>query len=100
MGIVGQSMRPWTDNGHLSPDHIEELGQLVQTCPAQHSPQGGDAPIVTTGMGDAVTVLHHSHGTEFEDGEHSTVETGATLPEQDRSIRRQPNKYSDCAQKG
>ena len=44
--VVAERKRPRADEAHLAPQHVHELGQLVDREPAQHAADAGDARIV------------------------------------------------------
>src|SRR5437899_4335856 len=51
-------MRPWTDNAHITLEHIEELRQFINAVLAKETSQAGDAGIVHNLEGGAIALIH------------------------------------------
>ena len=77
--------RPGADQAHVAFEDVEELGQLIETEPAQHPANRGAAVIVRpgdhrTGLGFGVG----NHGPELIDGEPVVVQPDPRLAEEHR----------------
>ncbi len=92
--VVSRRMWTWTDQRHLSAEHIHELRKLVDIITPQPAPDARDARIVPPRRDDAGAVFHRCHCPEFQDAERFAIETitalrkkygpGAVEPYQDR----------------
>jgi len=74
----------WTgaDDGHVAPQHVDELRQLVYTCTAKEPSQRGNARVILPcGLGIGIVV--HPHGTELQASEYTSVLAMTFLAEQD-----------------
>src|SRR5208337_4394746 len=60
-------LRPRADDGHLAPDDINELRQLIQSEPAEPSSDGSDARIILLSPDRAAAGFRvRIHGAELE----------------------------------
>src|SRR2546430_7379388 len=81
---VARYLRPRSDEAHLAPQHVDELGQLIDLPAAQHAAHARDAWIA--GAGDERTRAPGGpHGTKLEDLERLAASPDADLPKEDRS---------------
>src|SRR5690242_5851806 len=85
--VMGNGMRPRTDQRHVSSQHIDELRQLVDARGAQDATDASDAGIVFAGLLDHAAVFEHVHGAKLEDRELARVKSLPALTEDDRSAR-------------
>src|SRR6185312_17515002 len=81
--VMGDRMRAGPDQRHVSPEHIEELRQLVEAGPPEQPADPGHPWIVAPGLrhrriGTPIMV----HGPEFEDRDLVVVESVALLAKQ------------------
>jgi hypothetical protein len=93
-------LRARTDNAHVPPQHIEELGEFVEVELAQDRSNVGAARIVGSGPSPFRLAWPKSlHRSEFEHSENTSVETDAILPEQDGAWTFQLNGDRNCQHK-
>jgi len=77
---------PGAYDGHVAPQHVDELRQLVYACTTKEPSQRGDARVILLrGLGIGVVV--HPHGTELQTSEYMSVLAMTFLSEQDGSGR-------------
>ena len=66
-----RALRSRSDQAHLAPEDVDDLGQLVEVEASQHAAEAGAARVALAspdGSGAGLGVGHH--GAELEDGEH------------------------------
>ena len=73
------------DHAHLAPQHVEEVGQLVEAGAAQEAPQRRDAVMLHPVLVRAVVRVRGrlGHGAELPDAEQLAVPAEPLLPEED-----------------
>ena len=81
---VVQHVRTWTDDAHVTSEHIEELRELVDVGLA-HEVAEGELPWVVLGGLRRVGILVDVHGAELIAIERLAVQTRASLLEEQRS---------------
>src|SRR5262245_38135859 len=79
--VVRQRMRPGTDDRHIPPEHVDELGQLVDAIAAQEASQPCHTAVILLRLGDRAAFTGR-HRAEFVDVEGPTLETATALTEQ------------------
>src|SRR6476620_1726634 len=62
---VSMHMRPWTNQAHLSFQHINKLREFIQIRSSQYSANPGNTPVVFFRM-LGMTILIHKHGSELQ----------------------------------
>ena len=99
--------RTGADQAHLAPEHVDQLGQLVQLHPPQQPPQGRDAGVIADleqhTAGRLVEGLHlaepllrvHRHRPEFQEPEGTPAPAQADLAEEEGAGRSQSNQQRD-----
>lgn len=91
MSLVG----PRPHQRHVTLQHVQQLGQLVQAGAAE---KGADPrhPSITLGaVGDLVAIFLHPHRAELVDDERLTTQPAALLTEQGGTRRVEPDKQGD-----
>ena len=91
LGVL-EHVRPRPHDGHVAPEHVDELGQLVDARPAQEIPEPGLARVVP-GRLHPVGVGVDAHRTEFDAPERLAVLPAALLQEEHRAARGQFGAY-------
>jgi len=86
------TLRPGPDQGHLAPDDVDELGQLVDAQPPEQPAHGGHA-LVFRFEPRGVAVVVFAHGAELHDLEEPALAADPSLTEQDGAGAGQPNRY-------
>ena len=79
-----QHVWPWTDQTHVAPEYIDELGKLVDITLAQEAAQSSLARIVFRGF-QAVALGIATPGAELVAPELGTILARALLLEEDRA---------------
>ena len=86
------SFRPWADEGHVSSEYVEELGNLVQARLAKPSAHGRVARIILRGPdGPGFSFCVFPHRPEFVHRELTPFLTDAALPVDGRSGTGEPD---------
>jgi len=87
-----------THEGHLAPEHAEELGEFVEGRGAQPASKGDEA----NGIGEEVSrrVPFIGHGPELGHPEDPTQQTGAILTEEDGGTEAKTDKEGDQREDG
>jgi hypothetical protein len=78
--VVGQGMRARTYQRHVTPQHIQELRQFVDTRRPEQASNHSYARVVALRLDDANAVLLNRHGPEFQYDEMFAVESLSGLP--------------------
>src|SRR6202012_2231716 len=73
-GIMRRGVRPWTDQRHVTADHVEQLRQFVDARSPKPTTQPCHAWIVPRRLLDHEAILVDMHGAELEDVERLAVE--------------------------
>ncbi len=89
---VAHEKWPGTDKAHLAGEHVDELGQLIQTGGPQKLPQSGQT--LAIGQGMAVAITRFAHGAELVHRERMAVKAGALLTKENR--RPHGDAHSEC----
>src|SRR5438128_828914 len=76
-----------TNKGHVAPDHVEQLRQLVNAGSPQPAAYTCDTRVVAPYLLDNCSVFENVHRSELENVERPTVESVALLPEESRPAR-------------
>ena len=79
-----EHMGTGTDNGHVTFQDIDELGEFVQQGLPEKPARYGDAPVIVRSLQGVRPVIHY-HGTELQADECPVVQPATALPEQYRS---------------
>lgn len=82
--LVLNHVRPGTDDAHLSAQHVEKLGKLVDAETSQPTTAGVDAVILGRRLPRLVIIVH-SHAAEFENLEDFAIFSHAVLTEKERA---------------
>lgn len=85
---------PRADQAHIAPDHVPQLGQLVQAELAQEGADPGTPVVVGRGPGGILGVVH-PHAAEFQHREDLLVQAHALLLEQHRARTGQLDRDRD-----
>jgi hypothetical protein len=89
---------PGTDKAHLTPEDMDQLGQLIQGTGAQQASESGQA--FGVGQELAVGPAGLCHGPEFDQPKRLTVLPGALLPEKNRPANQDRNQEPDQHKQG
>jgi hypothetical protein len=89
-----QHMWPRTDDTHISPQHVEELGKLVQAGAPQKSAETRD-PVVTAGSLLPVGLIIDHHRPEFQTGEALIILARTGLYKEDGTLGVQQYQQAD-----
>jgi hypothetical protein len=74
-------MRTWSDERHVTDDHVEYLRQLIQAVATQNPTDGRHASIQALCLGLAVGVaISMIHGPELKYAECRVIEAASILP--------------------
>src|SRR5207253_7448629 len=87
--LVGDRMRPRSYQVHVAADHIDKLGQFIESQSAQPSSNARDATEVVLDPFGGRT-LDRLHRPELHELEWSTTFAEASLTEQNRAARVEP----------
>ncbi len=93
-GLLLGDERPGTDQRHLAPDDIDELGELVEAGPAEEAAEGehpgvladleeGPVDFVAVGEGAPLVLGPVPHRPELVHGERPAVASDPVLAEED-----------------
>ena len=85
----GLAQHVWTgaNDGHIPPQHIEELRQLVQRRPPQEMTYARDTFVILRSLPCIRLVIHH-HRPELQADERLVIQPTPPLPEQHRPLGR------------
>ena len=72
-------MRTRTDKRHLAPQHVEQLGNLVDTQFPQQCTERSDALVVPRCLNNDRTVVKRGHRSELENLERPSIEADPRL---------------------
>src|SRR5262245_3700103 len=64
---IPPDLRPWADNTHLSTQHVDQLREFVDLCPAQHPTELRDPGIGTGRDRSTSSGSVHHHSAKFVD---------------------------------
>src|SRR5262249_17552745 len=81
--VMGDRVRPWTDQRHFAAQDIEKLRQLINARFAQKAPDPSDSRIPPRSLADGRAIIPRGHGSEFVDYELFAVEPITTLTKDD-----------------
>lgn len=103
--ILGSDLRAFrtgADKAHVAPEHVDQLGQLIQAEHADDPADLGDAVVVVAGgkPGYAVLFRVRPHGAEFHDLEFLSVLGQAGLPVDGRTAVRADGQGDDRHERG
>ena len=95
---LGRDLRPGADDGHVAPEHVEQLGEFVEAALPDEPPHAGDPRIIADLEGGAGGLVHvgqllladlcvHDHGAELEAIEIASVLPHPALAEKQRAGR-------------
>lgn len=73
------------DNGHVTPQHVYELGKLIQRGLPEKLPYGRDTSVIAHGL-QCIRLFVHYHCSEFQTGKRFVSQSAALLAEQYRSL--------------
>ena len=87
---------------HLTFEHIEQLGQLIQAPAPQHGTHGGDAGVITGGLLEAglIASFQHTHAAELVHREGLAIEAVALLAKQNWPWARKSHHQGNQQQQG
>src|ERR1700730_9463366 len=85
LAVVCDGMGARPDQGHAAVEHIEQLRQFIDACPAQPFANAGYTAVDCSGLNNRRPVLHDEHGSKLVNRKAPAIETAAFLPEEDRS---------------
>lgn len=89
--------RPRADEGHVAPEHVEQLWQLIQTGRPEPEAKGREPPIIRQEAA-LVIMRARNHCAKLEHRKRSAVEAGALLTEEDGPAELDPHEDSQHEQ--
>jgi len=90
--------RSRADDAHLAPQHIDQLGQLVERRRSQMPPERGEALSVRKKLARVVSLVRHR--AELDPLEFAIVQSDTRLTKKHRCPQPQPNQKCDDQQEG
>src|ERR1700730_9167364 len=97
LAVVCDGMGARSDQRHAAVEHIEQLRQFIDACPAQPFADAGYTAVDWSGLDNRRPVLHNAHGSKLGNRKATAIEATALLPEKDRSGRVQfDGEREDC----
>src|SRR5260221_6453691 len=97
--VVRDRVRARPDHGHVARKDVEELRQLIDRGATKKCPEAGHPWVVTSGLLHLVMVFEDPHGSKFPDLDLLPIAAVATLLEESRPARVQPDAYGDGGKK-
>jgi hypothetical protein len=81
--VVGEGVRPRTDQGHVAGKHIEELGQLVEAGLSHESAKPGDSFVLFGRLSDRAAIIAACHRSKLVNEKRAPAISAASLSKED-----------------
>ena len=94
-------MWPWSDEGHVASQNIQQLRQFVDAEPSQPFSNSSDTRVISSGLLIGHHVCHLvMHRAKFVTREKPVIKTQTGLPEQYGPATVEPDQYRNEREKG
>src|ERR1700735_3864696 len=92
MPFVRRRVGPRPDQRHVTQEHVEQLGELVNAVSTQPPADPRHPLVALLRLLNDVAIFHHRHGAKLVDPERPPIKTMPGLPKKRRAMSVQPDR--------